>query len=451
MTFRTTGPCASTDVSTPNIGMATSGAGVGEELHGLVAELYPICRSLTGDGVRATLGRIAEFVPLDLREVPTGTQVFDWTIPREWNVRDAYVKDASGRRVIDFRSSNLHLVGYSAPVYARMPLADLQQHLFTIPEHPDWIPYRTSYYREDWGFCLSHNTLLGLEDGMYEVCVDSTLEDGRLVYGESCLAGESADEVLISTHVCHPSLANDNLSGIAVAAFLARELSEAPRRLSYRFLFVPGTIGAIAWLSMNQAAASRIAHGLVLTGVGDGGHVTYKRSRRGNADVDRAAEHMLLHSGDEYDVVDFSPYGYDERQYCSPGFDLPVGCFMRTPWGRYPQYHTSADDLDFVRPESLADSLAKVRAVLSVLDGNATYVNLSPFGEPQLGRRGLYRAAGGRKDESVSELAMLWVLNLSDSRHSLLDIAERSGLEFGVLRTAADLLLAVGLLEEASA
>ena len=254
--------------------------------------------------------------------------------------------------------------------------------------------------------------------------------------------------MLISTHVCHPSLANDNLSGIAVSAFLARTLAELPRRLSYRFLFVPGTIGAIAWLSENRPTVSRIKHGLVLTGVGDGGRLTYKRSRRGNAEIDRAVEHVLRHSGDDHEVLDFSPYGYDERQYCSPGFDLPVGCLMRTPWGRYPEYHTSADDLDLVSPDALADSLGTVLAALSVVDSNATFVNLSPFGEPQLGRRGLYRSAGGRKDESASELAMLWVLNLSDSRHSLLDVAERSGLEFGAVKAAADALLAAGLLEE---
>jgi aminopeptidase-like protein len=295
---------------------------------------------------------------------------------------------------------------------------------------------------------VSHNSLLALADGEYHVRIDSSLKDGHLTYGECFLAGDREDEVLISTHVCHPSLANDNLSGIAVATFVARALAEAPRQLSYRFLFVPGTIGAITWLSQNRAAVSRVKHGLVLTGVGDSGHPTYKRSRRGNAPIDRAVAHVLGHSGGAHDVVDFSPYGYDERQYCSPGFDLPVGCFMRTPWGRYAEYHTSADNLEFVRPESLADSFEKVLASLSVVDGNTTYLNLNPYCEPQLGRRGLYRPAGGLKDESVGELAMLWVLNLSDSRHSLLDIAERSGLAFGTIRAAATALRDAGLLEE---
>ena len=425
-----------------------AGTGLGERLHALVAELYPICRSITGDGVRETLARIGDYVPIKVHEVPTGTQALDWTIPREWNIKDAYIKDPAGERVLDFRASNLHVVGYSTPISARMPLAELKEHLTTIPEQPGLIPYRTSYYREDWGFCVAHDTLLGLGDGEYEVCIDSTLEDGHLTYGEYLIRGEQEDEVLISTHVCHPSLANDNLSGIAVATLLAQHLTTHPGRMTYRFLFIPSTIGAIAWMSENRAGTSRIRHGLVLAGVGDPGRPTYKRSRRGDADIDRAVEHVLRHSGDDFEVIDFWPYGYDERQYCSPGFDLPVGCFMRTPWGQYPEYHTSADDLAFVRPESLADSLKKVRSALAVVDGNATYVNQNPFGEPQLGRRGLYRAVGGRKDEGDRQLALFWVLNLSDSRHSLLDIAGRSGLRFDVVRAAADTLLEADLIAD---
>jgi aminopeptidase-like protein len=427
-------------------------ASVGDELHEFVADLYPICRSITGDGVRETLRRIGERIPLELHEIPSGTQVLDWTVPPEWNIRDAYIADSNGERLVDFRASNLHVVSYSTAIRARMSLAELKEHLWTFPERPDWIPYRTSYYRRDWGFCLSHSALLALPDGEYEVVIDSTLDDdGHLTYGEFFLPGERAAEVLISTHVCHPSLANDNLSGVAVATFLAQALATSQRSLSYRFVFVPGTIGAIAWLSQNTAGIERIQHGLVLTGIGDRGTPTYKKSRRGNAAIDRAVAHVLSRSGGDYEVVDFSPYGYDERQYCSPGFDLPVGCFMRTPWGRYPEYHTSADDLDFVRPESLAGSLEQIRLALSIVDGDATYVNLSPYGEPQLGRRGLYRSAGGLKDESVDELALLWVLNLSDSRHSLLDVAERSGLAFEKVRAAATALLDAGLLEAAAA
>lgn len=416
---------------------------VGEAAHGLMRELYPICRSITGDGLRATLDRLAEIIPLEQREVRTGTEVLDWRVPKEWNIRDAYVKDADGRRVIDFNESNLHVVGYSVPVSRRMSLDELKGHLHTLPETPQLIPYRTSYYEEQWGFCLSHAAYVGLEDGEYEVCIDSSLEDGHLTYGECLLKGERPDEVLISCHVCHPSLCNDNLSGVTLAAHLAAHLRRRPLRNSYRFLFAPGTIGAITWLALNEDRASRVKHGLVLTCLGDGGASTYKRSRRGDADIDRAVAHVLEQSGEPYTIEDFSPYGYDERQYCSPGFDLAVGCLMRSGWGRFPQYHTSGDDLQLVRPVHLADSFEKMVAVVDVLERNRRYLNLSPKGEPQLGRRGLYAAIRDHE-----RLAMLWVLNLSDGEQTLLDIADRAGLEFGLVASAADLLAEHGLLRE---
>jgi aminopeptidase-like protein len=418
-------------------------------MHRLIERLYPIGRSLTGDGVRQTLAGLREYIPLEVREVPTGTTVFDWTVPKEWNIRDAYVKAPSGERVVDFRESNLHVVGYSAPVHKRLGLSELREHLHSLPERPDWIPYRTSYWHETWGFCLPHKRLLELPDGEYEICIDSSLEDGHLTYGELALPGETADEILISTHVCHPSLCNDNLSGVAVATFLAMRLAEAPRRrYGYRFVFVPGTIGPITWLALNEDRAARIRHGLVLALLGDPGSSTYKRSRRGDAEIDRAAGHVLRHSGTEYRVIDFTPYGYDERQYCSPGIDLPVGRLTRTPHGEFPEYHTSADDLDLVRPEYLADSLAKVAAILEILEANATYVNECPKGEPQLGRRGLYGSLGGETHGREQEHAMLWVLNLSDGQHSLLDVAERSGLPFEAIRQSAEKLLEHRLLRE---
>jgi aminopeptidase-like protein len=329
-----------------------------------------------------------------------------------------------------------------------MTLAELRPRLFTLPEHPDWIPYRTSYYREDWGFCLSHNQLLSLREGRYEVCIDSTLEAGSLTYGEVFLPGQTTDEVLISCHVCHPSLCNDNLSGIGVSAYLARHLAkQTGRRYSYRFLFLPGTIGAITWLSQNRDRLDRIRHGFVLTLVGDGGPSTYKKSRHGTATIDRAFEHVLTHSGAPYNVQDFEPLGYDERQYGSSGINLPVGCLMRTPPGCYPEYHTSADNLQLVRPEALEDSWNKCAAVVSVLEGDQSYRNLNPCCEPQLGRRGLYRAMGGEPEQAAIEQALLWVLNYSDARHSLLDIAERAKLPFSIVRAAANLLLEHGLLE----
>lgn len=420
-------------------------AATGAAIHGLIRELYPICRSITGDGFRQTLARLKQEIPLEVHEVASGTPVFDWTVPREWNIRDAYVKNSSGERVIDFRRHNLHVVNYSVPVQRRMSLAQLRPHLHTLPDQPELIPYRTSYYREAWGFCLPHRQLEQLPEDEYEVFIDSTLEDGHLTYGECLLKGASAQEVLVSCHACHPSLANDNLSGVSVAAFLARQLAQVPRRYSYRFLFIPGTIGSIAWLSLNEERARAIRHGLVLTCIGDRGNFTYKKSRRGNAEIDRAVAHVLEHSGRASTCREFSPYGYDERQYCSPGFDLPVGCLMRSHHGEFPEYHTSADNLEFVDPAALADSLATLLSVLEVLEHNFSYVNLNPKCEPQLGRRGLYNVLGGTSVKQL-EMAMLWVLNLSDGRSSLLDIAQRSGMAFDTIKDAADLLAAHDLL-----
>jgi aminopeptidase-like protein len=417
----------------------------GRELHAFAAELYPICRSITGDGIRRTLDLIGEHIPLQKFDVPTGTQVFDWTVPKEWNIRDAYIQSSDGARVVDFRKLNLHVMNYSAPLRAKMTLVQLRPHLFTIPERPDWIPYRTSYYKEDWGFCLSHNQLLAMKEGEYEVCIDSSLENGNLTYGECYLPGQTTDEVLISCHACHPSLANDNLSGLAVATFLAKLLSHCDRRYSYRFLFIPGTIGAITWLAQNRETAGRVQHGLVLTCIGDSGGFHYKKSRRGNADIDRAAAHVLKHQGEPSEILEFSPYGYDERQYCSPGFNLPVGCLMRSVWGTFPEYHTSADNLDFIRPAQLFGALHACATIFDVLENNRKYRNLNPFCEPQLGRRNLYRTTGGNSiGEEIN--ARLWVLNLSDGQHSLLDIAERSGCRFSLICEAAEVLQQGGLL-----
>ena len=412
-------------------------------MYELIRELYPICRSLTGDGVRATLDIVKQHIPLTVHEVPTGTQAFDWTVPKEWNIRDAYIADATGQRVVDFKRSNLHVVAYSRPLHAKLSLQELRRHLHTLPEHPDWVPYRTAYYDDTWGFCLSHHQLLELQEEEYEVCIDASLEDGSLTYAEAYLPGEIEDEVLLCTHICHPSLCNDNLSGMALLTSLVKHLQTVRRRYSYRVVFLPGAIGAITWLCLNEARAPKIRHGLVMACVGDPGRSTYKKSRRGNAEIDRAVAHVLEHSRSDYEILDFSPYGYAERHFCSPGFNLPVGCLMRTPHHRFPQYHTSADDLDFVRAEFLDDSFAKAARILSLLEENRRYLNKSPKCEPQLGRRGLYGAGAG-----PDELAMLWVLNFSDGTHTLLDIAERSGLYFGAIKAAADALEQAGLLKE---
>ena len=419
---------------------------------GLIEALYPICRSITGDGLRESLRLIAREIPLKLVEVPTGTRLFDWTAPREWNVRRAYIETLDGRRVVDFAASNLHLLQYSVPVDRIVERDELLRHLHTLPETPDWIPYRTAYYREDWGFCLSQRQAQTLTEPRYRVVIDTTLAPGHLTYGELVLPGAQAEEMLISCHSCHPSLANDNLSGMAVATLLARRLMERERRLTYRFLFIPGTIGSLAWLAANEAVVPRVTHGLVLSCLGDGAPLTYKQSRRGDAAIDRIAAHVLQASGEPYRIAPFTPYGYDERQYCSPGFDMPVGCLMRSPNGTFPEYHTSADNLDFLRPAALAGSLEVVMRIVEVIEGDGVYRNLSPKGEPQLGKRGLYRPIGGKKEAGggADQMALLWVLNLADGRHSLLETAERAGMPFAAIRAAADALIEKELLAPAA-
>lgn len=422
---------------------------LGQEMHALVAELYPTCRSITGNGVRHTLEVLGRYAKLAVTEVPSGTQVLDWVVPPEWNIRDAWIKNARGEKVVDFTKSSLHVVNYSVPVHTRLTLEELRPRLHSLPDRPDWIPYRTSYYDKTWGFCLRHRELVALEPGEYEVMIDSTLEPGSLTYGELVLPGETEDEILLSAHVCHPSLCDDNLSGIATSLFLARELAKWPkRRHTFRFLFAPGTIGAITWLAKNRERAQRIKHGLTVTCLGDSHPFTYKRTEAGDATIDRAAALVLKSRGLAHHLIDFFPYGYDERQYNSPGFRLPVGSLMRGRHGQFPEYHTSGDDLAFVTPERLGESLAVLRELFELLDGNETFENLAPFGEPQLGTRGLYRALGGTSIPDL-QFAMLWVLNQSDGRRSLLDVAERSGLGFRVLRRAADLLSEYGLLRRA--
>jgi aminopeptidase-like protein len=430
---------------------AASLADSGEAMLELIRTLYPLCRSLTGDGVRETLRIVDGVVPLEVTEVPTGTPIFDWAVPPEWNIADAWIADSTGKRIVDFRESNLHVVGYSTPVRARMSGDELRGRLIAHPERPDWVPARTAYWAETWGFCVTEAQREAIRPGEeYDVCIDSRLEDGHLTYAEAVIDGRTDDEVLLSTYICHPSLCNDNLSGIAVLACAGRHLHGLDLRYTYRFLFSPGTIGPLAWLSRNLERLERVRHGLVVACVGDPGHVTYKRSRRGDAEVDRAAAHVLRQTRPDALVEDFVPWGGDERQFCSPGFDLPVGVLMRTGHGLFPEYHSSADDLQLVRPESLADSLAALLEIVSVLEGNAFYASRSPYGEPQLGRRGLYGQIGAgvpRAEESFHR-ALLWVLNLADGEHSLLDTADRAELPFAVVAGAADALVEAELLEE---
>lgn len=422
-------------------------ANIGDEIYRLVADIFPICRSVAGEGVRETLLRLQREIDLVVHEVPTGTPVYDWTVPREWTIRDAFIRNAAGEKVLDFKTCNLHVLNHSAPIHARMSLSDLREHIFTLPDQPDRIPYRKSAYAESWGFCMAHDRLMALPDGDYEAVIDSSLEDGSLSYGEYLHVGASDEEVLLSVHICHPSLANDNCSGLALLTLLAKHLAGRRTRYSYRFIFAPGTIGALAWLNRNEAKSKRIRHGLVVSCVGDGGGPTYKKSRRGSAFIDRAASHVLRYAAPTAAVLDFSPYGYDERQYCSPGFNLPVGLFQRSLFGTFPEYHTSADNLDFVRPEHLASSYAMVQAILEVIESNFTPMGTLLKGERQLGRHGLYIGGDGSPTTQAANMAMLWILNLADGTNTLLDIAERANVPFAELLSASRRLQEHGLLQ----
>ena len=418
------------------------------DLHGLVRELFPINRSLTGAGVRETLAILARYIQLEVTEVPSGTAVLDWQVPLEWNIRSATIRALDGRYLVNFADNNLHIVSYSKPIHKEVSRAELAQHVHTLPDQPELIPYRTGYFADDWGFCMPDNLWRTMQDESYRIDIDSDLSPGSLTYGELFLPGQLPEEVLITAHVCHPSLANDNLSGIAVALALAMRQARLPRRLGYRFLFIPATIGAITWLARNEGHLAKIRYGLVLTCVGDAGQFHYKRSRSG-ASIDSAVAHVLRHSGHSHEIVPFNPYGYDERQFCSPAFDLPLGCLMRSVHGTFPEYHTSADNCDFVKPEALDQSYEVVATLLDLLDANWTYVRTDGRGEPQLGRRGLYRAIAGQKEAGgASQMDLLWLLNLADGNYSLLEMAERAGIPFGRLQKAVRLALDADLIRE---
>ncbi|MEZ2130682.1 MULTISPECIES: DUF4910 domain-containing protein [unclassified Sinorhizobium] len=418
----------------------------GQDIYALASRLFPICRSITGQGVRDTIAILKDFIDIERHDVPTGTQVFDWVIPKEWNIRDAYVKDPAGRKIIDFARSNLHVMSYSTSVRRVMSLGELKQHLHTLPARADLIPYKTAYYADEWGLCVAYSQLVELEEGDYEVMIDSEKSEGHLSYGEYLHSGTTDKEVLLSAHICHPSLANDNCSGLALLTWIARALKARRTRYSYRFLFAPGTIGSLTWLSRNEDRLANIAHGLVVSCIGDAGGPTYKQSRRGNAVIDRAVACVRCNGDRRAEMQPFSPYGYDERQFCSPGFNLPVGLLQRSAFGTFPEYHTSADNLDLIRPEHLASSFRMVMDIIDVLEENWIPINLSPKGEPQLGRRGLFSPFGGHKVNSDMSMAYLWVLNLADGDHSLLDIAERSDMPFSTIASAAARLQKSGLL-----
>jgi len=442
----------------------------GNDMYDLVKELFPICRSITGDGVRQTLEIIRKQIPLKIHEIPSGTKVFDWIIPKEWNINDAYVKNSKNEKIIDFKKSNLHVLNYSVPINKKISLDELKKHIFTLPESPKLIPYRTSYYKENWGFCITYDQFESLTDDEYEVVISSKLNDGHLTFGELLLRGESEKEILFSCYVCHPSMCNDNLSGVSLLTFLARYLSKKKLNYSYRFLFIPETIGAITWLSLNEKNIEKIQCGLVATCLGDKGHLTYKKTRRGNSIIDRIAEDVLKESNEKSEIIDFFPSGSDERQFCSPGFNLPIGSLTRTIYGKFSEYHTSADNLDFVRPKYLQDTFEKYIMIISKLEecfeentdiissknnqsgkneeNELVFKNLYPKCEPNLGKRGLYDMIGGEKGELNDKMAIFWVLSFSDGKNSLSDIAKRSKIKFKDIKAAADRLSKSGLIQQ---
>jgi aminopeptidase-like protein len=417
----------------------------GSVMHELMRRLFPICRSISGDGVRQTLAVIAEHIPLERHEVPTGTRAFDWTVPNEWNIDDAYVMDEGGRRVIDFRRHNLHVVGYSRPIDAILSREELDRHLFSREDLPGAIPYVTSYYSDTWGFCLSHEARQRLDDGHYRVVIDSRLEPGSLTYGELLLPGQTEEEVLLSTYVCHPSMANNELSGPVVATLLARWIMAAPRRYTYRIVFVPETIGSLTYLSRHlDAMKQRTVAGFVLTCLGDDRTYSFLPSRSGETLADRAALAVLGATQPDFVRYTFRDRGSDERQYCSPGIDLPVVSVMRSKYRTYPEYHTSLDDLDLVTPAGLQGGFTALRSCLELLERNARY-RTTCLGEPQLGRRGLY-APIGTADPHRSVADLLDVLAYSDGTRDLIDLVGLLAIPPSRIYQLVDTLVEEGLL-----
>ena len=418
-----------------------------EAMYELASELFPIHRSLSGSGVRHTLEILRRFLPdLTVHEVPSGTHAFDWIVPDEWNVSEAWVEDSSGTRVIDASRNNLHLVAYSTPVDAVMSLAELQSHLHSLPGQPDAIPYVTSYYAPNWGFCLAHRERERLRDGQHRVVIDSTLHPGSLTYGELILKGAEEGEVLLSTYVCHPSMANNEVSGPAVTTYLARWISAlATRRFTYRILFVPETIGSIVYLSrFHEHMRRRTIAGFVVTCVGDDRSYSFMPSRTGRTLADKVALHVLRHHAPEFRHFSYLQRGSDERQYCSPGIDLPVVSVMRTKYGEYPEYHTSLDDLSLISPDGLGGAFTVLRDCLRALEDNQVYL-ATTLCEPQLGRRGLYPLVGtATSAHSARDLTN--VLAYADGEHDLIDLAEIVGLPFSRVSDLAEMLLSHGLL-----
>lgn len=413
-------------------------------------KLWPITRSLTGNGNRVSLQILSEIIPLDIREVPSGSKCFDWKVPPEWNIREAWIKDELGNEIINFRNNNLHILGYSESFEGELTYDELKDHLYTLPDQPDLIPYLTSYYSRRWGFCLSHNEFQKLDkSAKYQVKIDADLdENGSMTISDLVLKGKTDQEILFTTYICHPSLANNELSGPLVTAFIYDELKDKDLFYTYRFVFVPETIGSICYLSLHGGYLKKnLVGGFVVTCIGDKGNFTYKKSRRGNSFTDRAVNIVLSQTEKEYKILPYSPIGSEERQYCSPGLNLPVGSLMRTKYGLYPEYHTSADNKDFISFDAMEKSVVKYLEIVKIMENNKKYINLFPNCEPQLGKRGLYPSLGSQKQKAIEIEAMMWILNLADGKHDLIDIIELSNINYEVIINTVNNLLRKEILE----
>jgi len=424
-------------------------ASLGQEMHALAARLFPINRSLTGPGVRETLSILQEHLQdLQIYEVKSGTSAFDWEIPNEWSVNDAYVKDETGKKIIDFKTSNLHLMGYSTPVNYLVTREELMKHLHTLPDQPTAIPYVTSYYSEDWGFCVADEDLQNIGDGPFEVYVDSTLGPGVMNYADLIIQGQTDEEILLSTYFCHPSMANNELSGPVVLTFIAKWLKEIPlkdRKYTYRLVMVPETIGSIYYISKNLESLRKVRAGWVLTCIGDERTYSYVPSRDGNTLADRVSKKVLSEIYPDYKTYSWLDRGSDERQYCSPGVDLPVASIMRSKYGEYPEYHTSLDDLSLVTPDGLYGGFVAMQAAIKMLEANAVFKTRVPC-EPQLGKRGLYPNTSVKSSGHLVRDQMN-VLSYCDGVNDLISIAELCKIEFTVALEIINRLTAADVIE----
>lgn len=413
--------------------------------------LWPICRSITGDGLRESFHILQELIPLELHEVKSGTNVFDWKVPKEWNIRDAYIITPGGKKIADFSKNNLHVVNYSIPIDKKVKFSELKQHLYFKKELPNAVPYVTSYYKEDWGFCIDYNTYKSLsKDGEYRVVVNSSLQDGSLTYGELLLPGESEEEILFTSYLCHPSMANNELSGPLTLSFLYRELKKQKNsHYSYRFVIAPETIGAICYLAQNKEILMKnVKGGFIFTCCGDNGSITYKSTRDENTLTNRILPHVLNSKGVEFGVIPFDPIGSDERQYASPGFNLPVGVVMRTPFSEYPEYHTSLDNKELMNFGKIEELTKTIRDVVKAFNLNDKYENQIKYGEPFLGKRNLYEDLSTSRSHSETIKMRMRLLNYLDGKRDLLEVCEKY--DYSILDTENEInqLLSNGLIKK---